>query len=210
MGYLGSIIRICKMRFAKQTNTFAPRLERVAQSSGTGAGRRYLTRDEVFSQSRLAFQLRRYHTWPVLQTQTIADHVGNLLRIYLCIFGAVPPEVSTHLVWHDAGELVSGDPPFPVKAKNPILKAECDRIEREAVAKMGGSLQKLSDALLIKVKVVELIEMMEFGLLECSLGNKYGEPIVVDTRNAATELCRKLSQQDAALVHKYVSSVKNL
>jgi hypothetical protein len=168
-----------------------------------------MNRSSVLSHPRLAGQVRRYHTWPVLHQQTVGEHSWQILRIYWQVFGPPPPEVTTYILWHDAGELVVGDPPFPVKAHSPILKAEYDRLEHMAVLTMGGpDLDAVVEALSYwraRIKAADLLEMAEFGAHELALGNTYGRPIVDDTLEAVRRI--PLTIEDRMSVDRYVSSV---
>lgn len=190
------------------TNTAEPSLARAAQSSATKVDSQLsLTRKAVLADSRVAYGLRRYHTWPVIVQQTLADHVGNMFRIYWLLFKRVPPEVAEYIIWHDAGEGTLGDLPFPVKAENPKLKGECDGVERRAVWAMGGKLPTLTPVEQARVKCVDLLEMMEFGVMERRLGNAYAQPIIDDISVAIQQKCKEFSRQDAAIVREYVKRV---
>jgi 5'-deoxynucleotidase YfbR-like HD superfamily hydrolase len=86
-------------------------------------------------------------------------------------------------------ELVVGDPPFPVKANNPTLKAEFDRIEIAALKAMGlGELPDLPIDEKRRIKICDLLEMTLFGMGERELGNMLAIPIIVRTREAALRL----------------------
>lgn len=163
-------------------------------------------RQALLSSGRLAGQVVRYHTWPMLHRQTNAEHTWQVLRVYYLMFGAPRPEVTTFILWHDAGELKSGDLPFPIKATNPVLKQEISRIEADAVQAMGG-VNHLTDVReRVRVKLCDLIEMMEQGLHELRLGNHYAEPIVDDTMHGALQLASQLSTSDRAALQRYVST----
>jgi hypothetical protein len=81
--------------------------------------------------------------------------------------------------FHDTPEVATGDPPYPIKAENPLLKSEHDRLEVEAATAMG-----IADHLRVdehwrrRVKLCDVIEMWEFGLDEMMLGSHFAEPIV--------------------------------
>lgn len=163
-----------------------------------------ISREQILTNGRWSGSVRRYHTWPVVQIQTIGEHTWQLLRIYISIFGAPTPEVTAYILWHDAGELVLGDLPFPVKAQSPTLKKLCDGIENLAVVKMGGRVVQLSKTEKLRCKESDLIEMLEFGLVEMQLGNKYAQPIVDDIGIAIGLLHKQLPSKDQDLVRKYV------
>lgn len=164
-----------------------------------------MERSNILSSARLAGDVLRYHTWPTLQSQTVAAHTWNVLRIYWQIFGPPVPNVTTYIIWHDAGELVPGDVPFPAKANNSVLKSEHDRLEVEAVVSMGGPQEvHLSARERARIKVCDLTEMMEFGRHELALGNTYAQPIVDDTLRAIEVLLINLPKEDCTQVEAYV------
>ncbi len=168
-----------------------------------------MNRDEVHAQSRLAGQVRRYHTWMVLHQQSIGEHSWQCMRIWWQIWGPLPPEVTTYFIWHDAGELVAGDLPFPVKAKNPVLKDTMDELEDRAVKAMGGPAGHPPDGYnKIRAKACDLIDMYEYGLHERRLGNQYAEPIITDTYTALRKL--SLSSEDQFAVSAYLAKVERL
>lgn len=162
------------------------------------------TRERILQSSRWAGSVERYHTWPKHQRQTVADHSYHCLRIYRELFGPIPPEVSTYFIWHDAGELVLGDLPFPVKSRNPALKAICDEVEVNAVLDMGGYIEELPEPLKLKSKICDYIEMLEFGITEAKLGNEMARPIIEDINTNLTKLVQSLPQVEREAVHKYV------
>lgn len=149
---------------------------------------------------RLAGQVKRYSTWPVLHTQSTGEHSWQVLRIYIEIFGAPSPDVTIYIVHHDSAELVVGDPPFPLKSKNQDLKDIYDRLEADAIQEMRGEcLPVLSSDERTMVKVCDLLEMWEFGQQELRMGNSYAQPIVDDTRTAVNKIIRGWSLESTVL-----------
>lgn len=160
-------------------------------------GERCYTREDYVTHPRHAGQVKRYHVWTTLQTQTVAEHSWQVYRIYQHLFGVPTSEVAAFIMWHDAGELVSGDLPFPIKSLHPELKKTIDDIEHAAVVAMGGAVVNLSDDERLRVKLCDLLEMWEFGAQEVFLGNRFAEPIMENTRLAALRLCKQID--DAGL-----------
>lgn len=134
--------------------------------------------DPVRLDIRLSGQIVRFHTWPSLRKQTIAEHGWNLCRIYFCITDNPDPKFIHHLIFHDIGENVTGDAPYPVKKDNPGLKDMMDVIEHKSYAlqlDFWGSLQFASaDIDKDLFKQIELVEMAEWGMDELCLGNTHG------------------------------------
>jgi 5'-deoxynucleotidase YfbR-like HD superfamily hydrolase len=129
----------------------------------------------------------------------------------------MPAGVSTALLWHDVGELVVGDLPFPVKANNPTLKKTVNRLEENAVFEMGGPTDKDLKALgvgpvdVVRMKICDLLEMYEFGLIEVGMGNTYAQPIVDDIADSIYSLLHsKAPLEDKVLVEGFMREVRSL
>lgn len=160
-----------------------------------------MIREQVLSNARIAGGVLRYHAYPTLQRQTVADHSFHVMRIYWTIFKRIPEIVAEFILWHDMGELVTGDMPFPFKAKHPAIKALLAPLEAEAVTAMGGEAIPLDKWLHRRIKACDLLEMLEFGLHEKALGNAYSLPIIHDT---AREIgCLELNSADYEKVINY-------
>lgn len=166
------------------------------------------TRNSMRRDTRLSGLVRRYHSWPVLTTQSVGEHSWQVLRIYIEIFGAPSPETTTYIVYHDSAELATGDPPFPLKKDHPELKEIYDRMEHEAMLQMRGvGLPELDPRERARVKVCDLLEMWEHGRHELQLGNQYAHPIVQDTLEAALMISNSvLVFSDRQAVTNYIRS----
>lgn len=170
-----------------------------------------MERRDFVAQARFAGTVERYHVWPTIRRQTVADHTFGVLRLYWQIFGPLPAPVSTAIIWSDAGELSAGDMPFHAKAASPELKAHMDRLEAAAVANMGGPVSTpLLSSTRKRIKVCDLLEMHEFGLMEVAMGNTFAEVIVNDTWAALMEVLGEMSQADGRRVRAYVDSIGSL
>jgi hypothetical protein len=170
------------------------------------AAENQMKRDQVLAAARLAGEVIRYHTWPMHHRQTVGEHTWQVMRIYWQIWGPLPPELSSFFIWHDAGELATGDIPFPVKSMNPLLKKEMDRLENKAMEHMGGMLPALDHTLKVRAKACDVIDMYECGKVEVSMGNKFAQPIVEDTFKALEKL--PLTPEDSMLIFKYLAKQK--
>ena len=141
---------------------------------------------------RLAGLVKRYHTWPVLTIQSVAEHSWQVYRIYYELFGGVPALVAHYIMTHDMGELVTGDPPYPVKADHPQLKKVYDLKEAIAINEMDHCLVRLPQKEVPRVKLCHMLEMMEFGLHEMTLGNRYATPIFRRCQAAAQDIIAEM------------------
>lgn len=132
--------------------------------------------------ARSAGCVARYHTWPHVRGQSVGEHTWQLIRILLAIYPDAPRRLMIEAMFHDVGERVSGDPPYPIKAQNPDLKREMDRIEGSARLSMTRwgirAPQRISDRDRAAMKLAEFIEMAEWGWDDLALGNRNAQLIL--------------------------------
>lgn len=161
----------------------------------------------ILTSPRMGGEVLRYHTWPTIRKQTVADHTFNVIRIYWHLYGEVPPEVCAYLIFHDLPEVVVGDPPHPVKLHNPQLKYVYDQLEDAALEDMIGEenamlvLGQVNDVERVRMKVCDLLEMAEFAAVEIGLGNKFAPTIITKVRAALDFLAT--SDEDMQRVASY-------
>lgn len=163
-----------------------------------------MQRDKIRYNARFAGSVRRYHTWPVLNQQTVADHTWHVMRICYQLWGPLPPEVSTYIIWHDALEIVTGDLPFPIKRDTPELAELLSVIDDETRVATGWPYVELSPLWKKRVKICDLIEMHEYGMVEYRQGNKFALPIVNDTRTAVWQLAIELCTEDQKAIDRFI------
>lgn len=129
--------------------------------------------------TRLAGQVRRYHTWPILGQQTIAEHCWQIMRIYLSVVEKPDPHMMYHITFHDIGEHFTGDIPYPVKRDNRLLKEQMEFLEKRSYITQleywnAFQMSMLTNEDKKSFKQLELVEMAEFGLDQVCLGNRHG------------------------------------
>lgn len=134
-------------------------------------------RDMVRTDVRQAGNVQRYHTWPVHHRQTVAHHSWNMARVLLDIWPDAPREAIIYAIYHDVGEVGTGDVPFPIKRENPDLKVIMDRLEDAVLREMGVQMPDVG-TWSWRLKVCDLLEMWEFGMDEVLMGNSMAWPIV--------------------------------
>ena len=135
--------------------------------------------DPVRLDTRLAGQVKRYHTWPIIGQQTIAEHTWQILRIYLSVASKPDPHIMTYALFHDIGEHFTGDIPYPVKSENRELKEHMDMLELRSWATQLDYWSSFHQCLIGEedkalLKQIELVEMAEFGMDQVTLGNAHG------------------------------------
>lgn len=166
--------------------------------------------------TRLSGQVRRYHTYPIIGQQTIAEHCWQIMRIYCSVVDRVDPHMVIHITFHDIGETSIGDLPYPVKSENHKLKEEADYLEQRSRYLQLDYWDAFKQVLLTEedkklFKQIELIEMAEFGMEQMCLGNGYAF-IVADRclRNVyQNQPCARLVQYVIKRVSLFFKQYKN-
>lgn len=137
-----------------------------------------VTEGSVRNSLRFSGQLRRYHTWPVLKQQTLAEHCWGVVEIYRRLFGWPDGHVVEHILFHDAGEMMTGDIPFQGKRDHPELKDITNVIEEMHRTKLVGIMEPLSIEEYGRFKFSDMAELCEFAQQELQQGNGFALPIL--------------------------------
>lgn len=167
------------------------------------------THADIQTNARFAGCVKRYHTWPILHNQSTGEHTWQVLRIYYQIFGPMPAEVSTFILWHDAGELVTGDLPGMFKTTVPEIRPLLGRAERQAVIEMGGgSPGEVGAFAKIRVKACDLIDVYEHCSIELLQGNRLVEGGITWAEEQLGIACSCMSPSDADKVKAYMRKHK--
>jgi 5'-deoxynucleotidase YfbR-like HD superfamily hydrolase len=140
-----------------------------------------VNREQMKRSCYLAGKVMRYHAWPTLNTQTVADHSWRVATLIVEVFGAPRAEVIIYALYHDCGEMFSGDLPFMVKTAIPGLADAMKQAEAHGLEQLGIALPVLSKLERAQVKIADLLEMHEFGAMEVLLGNQFGIAVRDDT-----------------------------
>lgn len=145
---------------------------------------------------RHALQLTRYHSWPRIRDQSVGEHSCQIMRILLTVWPDCPRRMLVHAVTHDMGEM-AGDIQYPYKQKFPALKPLMDSIEDSVLDVMREKLGAPPEVLLTEYeltifKIVEYVEMWEYGVNEQRMGNSYATIISNRCLLAAADLMNSL------------------
>lgn len=164
--------------------------------------------NDIVESRRCAGLVKRYATWPMLREQTTGEHSWQVMRLYCEFFGVPRSEVLYCILHHDSAEVAVGDPPFPLKAHNPALKAEYQRLEAEALVQLDITLPVLFLDELTKVKIADLLEMAEHAVHELTMGNKFAGPIATRTVQAAAPYISEITPDDRKGVLAWLTTLK--
>jgi 5'-deoxynucleotidase YfbR-like HD superfamily hydrolase len=155
-----------------------------------------LQREEIMRSWYLASTVKRYHAWPTIRIETIAEHSHGVAMIYLRMFDPVDSGLSSDVAlravrWileNDLAELWSGDAPFPVKVRFPSMKAAHKEVERDANVALGVRQPVLPEFVVRRIKACDMLQMYLFGLHELRMGNQYARPIIRDSMTEAVRV----------------------
>lgn len=122
---------------------------------------------ELLEYHRKAGKVKRWHTEFTIQTQTISDHVYNMIRIYYSIWGSPNVTNFEQLIYHDFEEKKIGDIPHFAAASIHFQQAK-KNMEQEILEDFGlPHLEKTNPRILI----CDWIEALEFMADEVNMGN---------------------------------------
>jgi 5'-deoxynucleotidase YfbR-like HD superfamily hydrolase len=144
-----------------------------------------MIREQIYATRYLAGKVKRYHTWPMLNQQTVGEHSARVANIYVEIYGMPRAEILYYCLNHDAGELWAGDVPFGIKRSLPELHDQMEIAEAQGLKMLDITLPTLTDEEKARVKICDLLEMWETGMYEEMMGNKFASPIRQDTLSKA-------------------------
>lgn len=128
--------------------------------------------------ARMAGQTRRWHTWPVIREQSVAEHSWQVARILLAVYPSAGRGLIIHALHHDTGEGgAAGDIPGNAKRESSVLQIEADRLEAQSYQSMIipwhlPTLRLLSDFERWVLKLANYIEQWEYSLQERMMGNQ--------------------------------------
>ena len=131
---------------------------------------------DVITNGRFGGLVERFHTWPRIQHQNTGEHSWQAMRIYYMISGPLPPQVSTYFIWHDAGEVKSGDMPYNTKRTDPHVEAVIEGIEADTIQGMGGPsniYEELTSTELTRCKFCDMMDIVEWSITELAFGNRF-------------------------------------
>jgi 5'-deoxynucleotidase YfbR-like HD superfamily hydrolase len=154
-------------------------------------------RERVYSSRFLAGQVKRYHTWPTITTQTVGAHSWRVACIFVELFGHGQSHLVSYCLLHDLGELWAGDLPFGTKSKTLGLPEAHGNAEFNGLRLLGITPPKLTELEKAQCKICDLLEMWEFGTFETHMGNEYAATVAADTLAQAQKIAGEfqLSEQ---------------
>jgi hypothetical protein len=117
---------------------------------------------ELIEQRLEGGDIIRYHTAPqVGRNQTVGQHTWRGMVLLDTIWPGAPTHVWKYFLYHDIGELVTGDVPSPVKWANKTLSAQLNAMEEEYLEQMGLVIpEDLEDHERLLVEMIDVLELV--------------------------------------------------
>lgn len=110
--------------------------------------------------------VQRYHATPLVKQQSVAEHSWNVAMIYMELSracGFTSDASITEALFHDIGELFTGDVPFTLKREFPAVKNLYDGLEehysKQFINRSSGERHLLHNFLL---KIADWLEGMRW------------------------------------------------
>lgn len=163
---------------------------------------------------RAAGRVERYHTFPTIHRQTVAEHTWQVLRIWFELFNEPSTLVTVNILLHDAGEILTGDIPHATKRDDDVLRKRLAELEAKHVSTMVAlkrgttyyQIPLLRERDRQRIRICNVLEMAEFSCDEIILGNRGGLTILYNTEDALAEILTNhhLEDEDRVRAKKHL------
>lgn len=111
--------------------------------------------------------VKRFHTVPTIQTQTVGQHVANMMGLLTCTGYNYSLHLVHAILWHDMAEVYTGDIPAPAKRRmHDIHKLE---YQWEQANGINRPIITMTDEWMLQF--LDYLEGAFFCQLEVKLGN---------------------------------------
>lgn len=126
-------------------------------------------------------ETRRFHGWPVLRPQSVAEHSFHVAMILHVLYGqdepGIPGYLLTAALCDDLAEWITGDPPSPftraMEKRMPGFRDQRKGVENEVLATVSLDWDKhLSDEDKRKLKFADYVDGAMYCIRERAMGNK--------------------------------------
>lgn len=147
-------------------------------------------------------ETRRYHTWPVLREQTVAEHSFHVAMLVL-LLGGPNFQLLAAALTHDLAEWKMGDLPAPAKRNMPdVIVGSFDNVNKtmsfrdhwgamEAELLSSFGLDYESELTAEEARILKLADAAE-GCLHCcreaAMGNRLMAPVFANFREYYADL----------------------
>lgn len=126
---------------------------------------------------RMAGHVKRWHTWPTIRPQTVAQHSHAAAMLLWQVYPDASQEMLMAMLVHDLPEVSTGDVPAHVKWASPEITAVLDAMEQSWLEDnaLDFELTPLETSIL---KFCDSFELMLWCIEELKMGNRYMERVI--------------------------------
>ena len=114
--------------------------------------------------------VKRFHTFPTVQTQSVAAHTHNVLVLCLQLNPCCSASLIQAICYHDLAEYDTGDTPAPAKWKSRALNTALNNLEDEINVKLEIDINLTTEEEWW-LRLCDTLDYMLFACEERSLGN---------------------------------------
>lgn len=151
-----------------------------------------MKRSDIMTSRQLAGRVTRWHTWPMIRKPSVMEHAGRVASLFCELWGIPRGEVLYYCLHHDHGEFTAGDTPFSAKELALNLRESLNVAETIGRNRLGITLPEITEEEFLRIKVCDLLEMFETGIVEWNMGNTFAGCVIVDCAATAYDFARKV------------------
>jgi 5'-deoxynucleotidase YfbR-like HD superfamily hydrolase len=126
--------------------------------------------------------VKRWHTIPNAQEQTVAAHSWGVACIILELWPDSSMDLVRAALLHDVAEQFTGDIPATAKWANPGLAKEANKAEElfwGKINSLNGTFPALKATEQLKLKIADMMELLWYCIEEERLGNRNFKEVFV-------------------------------
>lgn len=165
---------------------------------------------QKLNEIRKGGQVKRYHTVPMLNNDSVAQHSWGVAVILLDIKPNASAELIKAALYHDVTEYYTGDVPATTKWANPGIKKQLDELETmyeqvlDIRVPLAGNERQL-------VKYADMADLVLNCLHEYKMGNRYAKVLIERGMGKLSETTNPLCAVYHIEFEKYVrEEMKNV
>lgn len=129
---------------------------------------------------RAAGYVKRWHTAPIIGSQTDAEHSAQALNLLFHLHPNPSTKLIKAVLYHDSAELVCGDMPAPIRKNNKKLAEAYEEAELNFFSQFDGVFNVLVTLTVNEkewLKAIDTLELVLFCDDQILMGNKNLIPV---------------------------------
>lgn len=128
------------------------------------------TPDQLMQVVRTASYLKRFHTIPSTEYQTVAHHTWNMMALVQVLWPQCRKELLLAALYHDIPEVMTGDVPAPFKWANPEVAGMLHAAEEKMLKELGVHVE-LTESEKRMLAIADTLELVLYSHEQAAMGN---------------------------------------